>query len=93
MDDKKMWRPEFFEGWADSLNRTANQIPDTQSAMEGAAGQLRTAAAQMREFETEIKRLRKTLDAAEKVVEAARVYTSDFECDFFAEYDKLKEEK
>ena len=41
----------------------------------------------------EVRRLREALAAAEKVVEAARVYTSDFECDFFAAYDKLKEGK
>jgi len=46
-----------------------------------------------RELKAENNRLREALAAAEKVVEAARVYTSDFECDFFAAYDKLKEEK
>jgi len=45
------------------------------------------------ELKAENNRLREALAAAEKVVEAARVYTSDFECDFFAAYDKLKEEK
>jgi len=64
MDDKKMWPPDSptsFENWAESLDRTANQMPDTQWAIEGAAEQLRTAAAQMRELDAENKRLREAL--------------------------------
>jgi len=53
----------------------------------------RLKARGIEDMQHEIKQMREALDAAEKVVEAARGYTSDFECDFFAEYDKLKEEK
>ena len=44
------------------------------------------------EVDREIKRLRKTLDAAEKVVEAARGDQYGLESRM-EEYDKLKEEK
>ena len=68
MDDKKMWRPEFFEGWAESIDRTVERTPSLQESLEGAAGQLRTAAAQIRELDADRAKAERERDEAVRLL-------------------------